>query len=182
MDLRQLELFCRIVDRRSFTLAAEEMDITQPAASFQVRNLERELQTTLLDRSRRDVVATPAGQVLYDHAREILDLVDQARIAIGRLGDLMAGHVSVAASAGPGEHILPALIARFKGRYPAVSVSLRVTDTHEVIEEVLARELEVGVVGALSHRKELVVHPFARDEIVVVCSPAHPWAKAGHVS
>lgn len=182
MDLRQLELFRRIVDRRSFTLAAEEMDITQPAASFQVRNLERELQTTLLDRSRRDVVATPAGQVLYDHAREILDLVEQARVAIGKLGDLMAGHISVGASAGPGEHILPALIARFKERYPAVGVSLRVTDTHEVIEEVLARELEVGVVGALSHRKELVVRPFARDEIVVICSPSHPWAKAGHVS
>jgi len=182
MDLRQLKLFCRIVDRRSFSLAAEEMNITQPAASFQIRGLERDLQTRLLDRSRRDVVPTDAGQVLYDHARVILDLVGQARVEIANLGDLMAGHVSVGASTGPGEHILPALIARFKERHPGVGVSLRVTDTHDVIEEVIARELEVGVVGALSHRKELAVRPFARDEIVVICAPDHPWAQRGHVS
>jgi DNA-binding transcriptional LysR family regulator len=182
MDLRQLKLFCRIVDRRSFSLAAEEMNITQPAASFQVRGLERDLRTTLLDRSRRDVVPTDAGQVLYDHAKVILDLVGQARVEIANLGDLMAGHVSVGASTGPGEHILPALITRFKERHPAVGVSLRVTDTHDVIEEVIARELEVGVVGALSHRKELAVRPFARDEIVVICAPDHPWAEREHVS
>jgi DNA-binding transcriptional LysR family regulator len=88
----------------------------------------------------------------------------------------------VGASTGPGEHILPALIARFKERHPGVGVSLRVTDTHDVIEEVIARELEVGVVGALSHRKELAVRPFARDEIVVICAPDHPWADRGHVS
>jgi DNA-binding transcriptional LysR family regulator len=182
MDLRQLKLFCRIVERRSFSLAAEEMGITQPAASFQVRGLERELETTLLDRSRRDVVPTDAGQVLYDHAKVILGLLDQARVEIADLGDLMAGHVSVGASTGPGEHILPALIARFKERYPAVGISLRVTDTHEVIDEVVRRELEVGVVGALEHRKELTVRPFARDEIVVICAPDHPWAERAHVS
>jgi DNA-binding transcriptional LysR family regulator len=182
MDLRQLKLFCRIVDRRSFSLAAEEMNITQPAASFQIRGLERDLQTTLLDRSRRDVVPTDAGQVLYDHAKMILDLVGQARVEIANLGDLMAGHVSVGASTGPGEHILPALIARFKERHPGVGVSLRVTDTHDVIEEVIARELEVGVVGALSHRKELAVRPFARDEIVIICAPDHPWAEREQVS
>jgi DNA-binding transcriptional LysR family regulator len=182
MDLRQLKLFCRIVDRRSFSLAAEEMNITQPAASFQVRRLERDLQTTLLDRSRRDVVPTDAGQVLYDHAQVILNLAGQARVEIANLGDLMVGRVSVGASAGPGEHILPALITRFKERYPAVGVSLRVTDTHDVIEEVVARQLEVGVVGALSHRKELAVHPFAHDEIVMICAPDHRWAKREHVS
>jgi DNA-binding transcriptional LysR family regulator len=182
MDLRQLKLFCRIVDRRSFSLAAEEVNITQPAASFQIRGLERDLKTTLLDRSRRDVVPTDAGQVLYDHAKVILDLVGQARVEIANLGDLMAGHVSVGASTGPGEHILPALITRFRERHPGVGVSLRVTDTHEVIEEVIARELEVGVVGALSHRKELAVRPFARDEVVVICAPDHPWAARGHVS
>jgi DNA-binding transcriptional LysR family regulator len=182
MDIRQLKLFCRIVERGSFSLAAEEMDITQPAASFQVRGLERELQTTLLDRSRREVVPTDAGQVLYDHAKVILGLVEQAWVEIADLGDLMAGHVSVGASTGPGEHILPALIARFKEEHPAVGVSLRVTDTHDVLEGVIRRELEVGVVGALSHRKELVVRPFARDEIVVICAPDHPWAERGQVS
>ena len=182
MDLRHLRLFCEIVELRSFSLAAEEVHITQPAASLQVRSLERELGTQLLDRSGREVIPTDAGEVLYRRAKEILDLDAEARVEIMNLGDLMGGHITIGASTGPGEHILPALIARFKSDHPAVAVSLRVTDSREVIDLVLARELEVGVVGALAHHKELAVRPLARDEIVFICSPEHPWAARGEVS
>ncbi len=182
MDLRHLRLFCQIVELGSFSLAAEEMHITQPAASLQVRSLEREIGAQLLDRSGREVIPTDAGEVLYRRAKEILDLDLQARVEIMNLGELMGGRITIGASTGPGEHILPALIARFKQEHPAVDISLRVTDTREVIELVLARELEVGVVGALAHHKELAVRPLARDEIVFICDPAHPWAERGEVS
>jgi len=182
MDLRQLRLFVRVVERQSFSLAAEEMHITQPAASFQVRNLEREFGVRLLDRSRREIIPTDAGQVLYDHGKVILNLAEQARIEIGNLGELTGGRVTVGASTGPGEHILPSLITEFKAAHPTIQVSLRVTDTQEVIERVIERELELGVVGALTHSKDLTVKPFARDEIVIVCAPDHPWAARGHVS
>ena len=86
MDIRQLRLFCQIVDRRSFSLAADEVHITQPAASQQIRSMERELKTTLLDRSRRTVSPTDAGQVLYRYAREMLDLHDRAITDILDLG------------------------------------------------------------------------------------------------
>lgn len=177
MDIRQLRLFCRIVDRHSFSLAAEDLHITQPAASQQVRSLERELRTTLLDRSSRRVVPTDAGQVLYRYAREILDLHERACTEILDLGELVAGKVVVGASTGPGEHVLPALLTRFRELYPGVRVSLHVDDTQQVIERVVAREFELGAVGAPTHRPDLVVEPLVRDEVVLVCSPTHPWAQ-----
>jgi len=176
MDIRQLRLFCRIVDRRSFSLAADELHITQPAASQQVRSLERELKTTLLDRSRRTVTPTDSGQVLYRYGREILDLHERACTDILDLGELVAGRIVVGASTGPGEHVLPGMLTKFKDEYPGVSVALNVDDTHAVIERVLAREFEIGAVGAITPRPELIAEPLARDQIVLVCGASHPWA------
>jgi DNA-binding transcriptional LysR family regulator len=182
MDVRQLKLFCRIVDRHSFSLAADELHITQPAASQQVHSLERELKTTLLDRSRRTVVPTDSGQVLYRYGREILDLHERACTEILDLGELVAGRVVVGASTGPGEHVLPGMLTQFKEEYPGVSISLHVDDTHAVVERVLTREFEIGAVGAVTPRPDLVTEPLARDEIVLVCSPTHPWASRDHVN
>lgn len=182
MDIRQIRLFCRIVDRRSFSLAAEELQITQPAASQQVQGLERELKTILLDRSRRTVTPTDSGYVFYRYGREILDLHERARTEILDLSELVAGSLVVGASTGPGEHVLPAMLTRFKAAYPGVSISLHVDDTHAVVEGVLAREFEIGAVGAVPSRPELTAEPLARDEIVLVCGSTHPWATRSSVT
>ncbi len=182
MDIRQIRLFCRIVDRRSFSLAAEENHITQPAASQQIRSLERELKTTLLDRSRRTVTPTDSGHVLYRYGREILDLHERACTEILDLGELVAGHVMVCASTGPGEHVLPAMLTRFKERCPGVSVYLHVDDTQAVIERVVDREFEIGAVGAPTLRPDVVVEPLAHDQVLLVCNPAHPWARRESVT
>src|SRR5512140_3591803 len=100
MDIRQLRLFCRIVDRRSFSLAADEMHITQPAASEQIRSLERELKTTRLDRARRTVTPTASAPALYRYSRELLALHARARTELLDLGELVAGRVVVGASTG----------------------------------------------------------------------------------
>src|SRR5665647_1323578 len=162
MDIRQIRLFCRIVDRRSFSLAADEMHITQPAASQQVRSLERELKTTLLDRSRRTVVPTDSGQVLYRYGREILDLHERACTEILDLSELIAGRVMVGASTGPGEHVLPGMLTQFKEEYPGVSISLHVDDTHAVVERVLARC--PGMAGAADEH-DLVAGERLRDQL-----------------
>ncbi len=182
MDLRHLALFCRVVELGSFSLAAEEMGVTQPAASQQVRSLEKRFGTRLLDRSGREVTATDAGRVLYRYASHMLDDCDRATREIDDLSELLAGRVDVGASTGPGEHVLPGLIADFSDRHPKVSVSLRVTATREVIEQVLARDLEIGVVGAVTHERDLVVGELCRDEIVIACRPDHGWAGRDDVS
>ena len=182
MDIRHLRLFCRIVDRRSFSLAAEDLHITQPAASQQVRSLERELKATLLDRSSRRIAPTDAGQVLYRYAREILALHELACTEILDLQELVSGHVVIGASTGPGEHVLPDLLTRFRTQYPGVRVSLSVDDTQKVIERVVSREFEFGAVGAPTHQPDLTVEPLVRDEVVLVCNPSHPWASRPSVT
>jgi DNA-binding transcriptional LysR family regulator len=182
MDIRQLRLFCRIVERRSFSLAAEDLRITQPAASQQVRTMERELKTTLLDRSSRRIVPTDAGQVLYRYAREILALHERACTEILDLGELVSGRVVVGASTGPGEHVLPGLLTRFRGLYPGVRVSLHVDDTQQVVERVVSREFELGAIGAPAHRPDLAIEPLVHDEVVLVCCPDHPWAQRASVT
>jgi DNA-binding transcriptional LysR family regulator len=182
MDMRHLDLFCRIVDRRSFSLAAEDLHITQPAASQLVRSLEKELKTTLLDRSSRRVEPTDAGQVLYRYAREILALNERACTEILDLEELVSGHVVMGASTGPGEHLMPALLTRFRALYPGVRVAMNVDATQHVIGRVVSREFELGAVGAPTTHPDLVAEPFAHDEVVLVCAPSHPWAKRGGVS
>jgi DNA-binding transcriptional LysR family regulator len=177
MDIRQLKLFCLIVERGGFSLAAGELGITQPAASQQVRNLERELDAILLDRSRRTVTATDAGRVLYGPAREILGLYDRACTGIVDLKELLGGQVAIGASTGPGEHVLPAMLARFKALHPGVHLALHVDDTQAVIEEVVARRLDLGAVGAPVERPDLILEPLAPDRVLLVCGREHPWAR-----
>lgn len=125
---------------------------------------------------------TDSGQVLYRYGREILDLHERARNEMLDLGELVAGRIVVGASSGAGEHVLPSMLTEFKRLYPGVAVSLQVDDTHTVIERVLSREFEIAAVGAVTSRPEIIAEPLARDQIVLVCSPAHPWATRDEVT
>ena len=175
MNLRQLEAFCRIVDLGSFSMAAQDMGLSQPAVTFQMQALEKELGTALLDRSRRRVLPTESGRILYAHARPILRHTDQARREIDDLNQLLRGTLLLGASTGPGEHILPQVLGRFKAEYPDVDVVLRILPTDEIIEQVLAYDLEIGVVGAKEANPKLLFEPLIQDRLTVIAPPQHPW-------
>lgn len=174
-DIRQLRLFCLIVERGSFSQAAADLGISQPAASQQVRALERELDTVLLDRSSRVIAPTDAGRVLFRHAREIVEHHDRARMEMSDLRELLSGAIVLGASSGPGEHVLPGLLARFKRQHPGVGLTLHIDDTHAVAERVAAREFEIGAIGAPVQRPDLILEPLACDKIVLACGPGHRW-------
>jgi DNA-binding transcriptional LysR family regulator len=182
MNLRQLKAFCRIVDLGSFSMAAEDMGVSQPAVTFQMQALERELGTTLLDRTPRRVLPTESGRILYEHARAILRHVDQAQRQISDLDQLLRGTLLIGASTGPGEHILPQMLGHFKAEYPEINVVLRILPTDEIISQVLANELEVGVVGAVEPHVQLQFEPFVHDHLIVIAPPDHPWASGEAVT
>jgi DNA-binding transcriptional LysR family regulator len=156
------------VDLGSFSMAAEDMGLSQPAVTFQIQALEKELGTTLLDRSPRRVLPTESGRILYDHARPILRHADRARREIDDLNQLLRGTLLVGASTGPGEHILPQVLGRFKAEYPDVDVVLRILPTNEIIEQVLAYDLEIGVVGAKDTNPKLLFEPLIQDRLTVI--------------
>jgi DNA-binding transcriptional LysR family regulator len=177
MDTRQLQAFCEVVDRKSFSLAAERLGVTQPAVSLQVRSLEKRLGAQLLDRSGRRVEPTEAGLRLYRGAQRILqlenDLVSElAEEATGAL----SGTFEIGASTGPGGVVLSQILCEFADLHRDVHVALSVFDTQTVVDRVADRTLQLGVVGAAPRHRGVEYEPFFRDTVVLACPPGHRFA------
>jgi DNA-binding transcriptional LysR family regulator len=177
MDTRQLAAFCAVVERKSFSQAAERLGVTQPAVSLQIRSLEERLGQRLLDRSGRRVEPTEAGLVLYRGAQRLLALEQQIveQVAAGDAGELH-GRLEIGASSGPGGSVLPLLLCEFARRHRGVTIALSVFDTQTVIDLVARRELELGIVGAARRQRGVAFEPFFRDEVVLACPPDHALA------
>jgi DNA-binding transcriptional LysR family regulator len=177
MDTRQLAAFVAVVDRRSFTQAAEQLGLTQPAVSLQIRSLEKRFGRQLLDRSGRRVEPTEAGRRLYRRAQRLLALEEQlVEDVVAENGGELHGTIEIGASTGPGGGVVPLLLCEFQLRYPEVEISLSVFDTQRVVELVADRALELGVVGAARRHRSVVFEPFFRDEVVLACAPGHRFA------
>jgi DNA-binding transcriptional LysR family regulator len=181
MDTRQLAAFCAVVERSSFSQAAEKLGVTQPAVSLQVRALEERLGQTLLDRSGRRVEPTEAGLLLYRSAQRMLALEEQLYDEVAADSGELQGTLAIGASTGPGAHLVPLLLCEFQQEHPELNVSLSIWDTQTVSEKVALRELELGVVGALRRNRSLEFEPLVRDEIVLAVPPGHR-AAGGSVS
>jgi DNA-binding transcriptional LysR family regulator len=177
METRQLQAFCEVIERKSFSQAAERLGVTQPAVSLQVRALEKRLGTQLLDRSGRRVEPTDAGLRLYRGAQRLLQLEEEIvnDLAEQAAGDL-AGSFEIGASTGPGGVVLPQLLCEFRAGHPELRIALSVFDTQTVVERVADRALELGVVGAAPRHRGVEYEPFFRDSVVLVCPPGHRFA------
>ena len=174
MDTRQLAAFCAVVERKSFSQAAERLGVTQPAVSLQIRSLEQRFGRQLLDRSGRRVEPTEAGRRLYasaqrvlaaeEHLLEDLDADDEGAIT---------GTLELGASTGPGGTVVPLLLCEFQEQHPDVRVRLTVSDTQTVVDRVAERELELGIVGAGRRHRGVAFEPFFSDEVVLACPAGH---------
>ena len=177
MDTRQLAAFCAVVERKSFSQAAERLGVTQPAVSLQIRSLEQRLGRQLLDRSGRRVEPTEAGRRLYasaqrvlaaeEHLLEDLDADDQG---------VITGTLELGASTGPGGTVVPLLLCEFQEQHPELGVRLTVSDTQTVVDRVAGRELELGIVGAGRRHRGVAFEPFFSDEVVLACPAEHRFA------
>jgi DNA-binding transcriptional LysR family regulator len=177
MDTRQLAAFCAVVERKSFSQAAERLGVTQPAVSLQVRALEKRLGTQLLDRSGRRVEPTEAGLRLYRGAQRLLALEEQLVEEVAGEGDAaLAGELRLGASTGPAAIVVPLLLCEFQRANPAVKVSLSVFDTQSVVDLVAERELELGIVGAARRHRSVRFEPFFEDEVILACPSGHAFA------
>jgi DNA-binding transcriptional LysR family regulator len=177
MDTRQLAAFCAVVERKSFSQAAERLGVTQPAVSLQIRSLEERVGQQLLDRSGRRVEPTEAGRRLYRGAQRLLALEQQ--LLEDMAGDAegpLRGQLAIGASTGPGGTVVSVLLCEFAEANPDVTVELSIFDTQRVVDLVAARELELGVVGATPRNRSVAYEPFFQDEVVLVCPPEHPFA------
>ena len=176
MDTRQLAAFCEVVDRKSFSQAAERLGVTQPAVSLQIRSLEKRLGTKLLDRSGRRVEPTEAGHRLYRAAQRMLAVEGQLMDELAGEDGALRGEFALGASTGPGGTVVPVLLGEFQREHSELAIALSISDTNRVIEQVADRELELGIVGASPRHRGVVFEPFFRDEVILVVPPGHRFA------
>lgn len=181
MDIRRLEVFCKVVELKSFTRAADAVHLSQPSVSEHVRVLEETVGDKLLDRLGREAQVTGAGQVLYRYARRIIALRDEALQAVRSYGGQLTGTLRLGASTIPGAYLLPQRLEAFQAKVPGTKVMLRISGTSKIVEEVLQGELELGLIGALWKDQSLVCQPFRADQLVLTVAPSHPWAQRREV-
>lgn len=175
MDLRQLEIFVKVAELGSFSKAADALFLTQPTISEHIRTLEDELGVRLLDRLGRGAAVTKGGALLLSYANRILALSREARQAMESFLGRMSGELLVGASTIPGEYILPALIGRFKEKFPDIAITLLIGGSQAVTEWVVEGRAEIGVVGARSSHRSIESRELFPDDIVLIVSAAHPW-------
>jgi len=179
VDLRQLEVFCKVVKLKSFSRAAEAIFLTQPTVSQHVSALESFFDLPLLDRMGKQIQPTRAGELLYQYAQEILHLKEKACQSLSHYAGKKSGHLRMGASTIPGEYILPALIGAFKERFPEITVTLSIADTRQIADAVTAGLIELGVVGARIKSEQLTYQTLVEDRIVLAASRKSAlWTRA----
>lgn len=181
MDLRQVEIFYYVAKYRSFSKAAAALSLTQPTVSGHIKALETALNLVLFDRLGRDVHLTHAGEMLYGHAKRLVDTKQAALQGIQELRDGLRGELVLGGSSILGQYILPRILGQFQPQYPGITIVLHIGDTMETLERVVRGDIDLGIVGAQMAHTQVAYYPFVEDELVLAVSADHPWADFGSV-
>ncbi len=182
MEDHKLKVFCTVAETRSFSKASEIIHLTQPAVSLQIQALEEIYETKLFDRTSSTVVLTPAGEVLYKYAKEILTLFAAAQKDIGELTGLVKGSISVGASTTIANYMLPSIIADFKKKNPKIKIHLLVGNTKRIVEFLNAGNIDFGLVEGEVTKYKLKTEKVVADELVLIVPKDHPWGKKKEIS
>jgi DNA-binding transcriptional LysR family regulator len=180
MNLNQLDLFCQVARLNSFSKAAKLMYMSQPAVSLQIQNLENYYGAKLFERSTHGVTLTPAGEVVFAYARQLLETHQQMERELDRVLGVENAELVIGASSVIGNHALPCSIWTFQEKYPLVRLKLEVGNTAETIHKVVEQKVQLGLVEAsasLKLPKGLVTRKIAADEVVVIVPNSGSWVK-----
>jgi len=179
---KRLQVFHAVAKHMSFTKAAEALCMTQPAVTFQIRQLEEHFDTRLFDRSQGRIALTPAGAVAFEYAERILALAGELDTRMKELSGQVAGTLLIGASTTIADFLLPQVLGEFKVQFPAVIPRLFVANSESVQERVAERALDVGFIEGDSRLPTLASAICCEDELQVVCSPSHPLAHSALVT
>jgi DNA-binding transcriptional LysR family regulator len=173
--LHALAVYVAVVDHETMTAAAEAEGISQPAISAHIKGLEGYYGTPLMERSGRRVRPTAAGLLVADYARRMLALADELSRAVADLEGLRAGQLVIGASSTVGEQMLPQVLGRFHRRYPGVQLTLSIGNTGEIVDAVIERRLDLGIVGRHDPHAELASRPVYDDHLEIFVAPDSPY-------
>ena len=179
---RRLQVFHTVARLLSFTKAAESLHMTQPAVTFQVRQLEEYFNTRLFDRAHNRISLTAAGERVFEYADKIFELYAKMDNAVRDLTGEISGVLIIGASTTIAEYMLPSLLGDFKNKYPDVNVQLRVSNSDGIVHMVENNDIDLGVVESPVLNKNLVVEECRKDRLVAIVPPQHVLSKNTEVS
>ncbi len=179
---RRLQVFHTVARLLSFTKAAETLHMTQPAVTFQIRQLEEYFNTRLFDRTHNRISLTAAGERVYEYADRILSLYSEMNNRVRELTGDVSGILLIGASTTIAEYVLPALLADFQARHKNVHIRLTVSNSLGVVHMVESNAIDIGIVEAPVGNKNLAVEVCWHDRLVFICPPTHPFAQRESVS
>ena len=179
----RLQVFHAVATSGSFSRAAREiLHISQPAVSKHVQALETELGVMLVQRVGKHVRLTEAGRLVQQYAEQVLGLAQETQRALRELQGLQRGTLRLGASSTPGIYLLPPVLAAFVARYPGITLALEIANSQRVVDGVLARQWDLGMIGIPLEHPQLHVQPYWRDTLVLIVSPHHRLATRSAVT
>ncbi|MDI6890822.1 MAG: selenium metabolism-associated LysR family transcriptional regulator [Thermodesulfovibrionales bacterium] len=182
MEDHKLKVFCTVAETGSFSKTSEIIHLTQPAVSLQVQALEEIYETKLFDRSSSKVTLTPAGEVLYKYAKEILTLYVSAEKVIGEMTGLAKGSITIGGGSTIGNYLLPSVITDFRKAHPKIKIHLFVGNMQRIIELLNSGNINLGLIEGDVKKQKIVVEKLISDELFLIVPSYHPWAKRNEVS
>jgi DNA-binding transcriptional LysR family regulator len=178
---RRLQVFHTVARLMSFTKAAEALHMTQPAVTFQIRQLEEQFNTRLFDRGRHRISLTDAGHRVFEYADRIFALYAEMEQGVRELTGELSGSLTIGASTTIAEYMLPTLLGDFKKRYPEIAIHLKVSNSEGIVSLVERNAIDLGVVESPVANRNLVVESCKQDELVAIVPPGHDLARSGPV-
>jgi DNA-binding transcriptional LysR family regulator len=178
MDIWQLQIFCRVVELKSFSRAGKAIRLSQPTVSSHIKYLEDHFGCRLIDRLAKEVVPTKAGELLYTHAQRMIALRDEIESVMTEFQGKVSGRLMIGGSTIPGGYILPRMMGGFMKAYPHVTVSLSIGDTRKIIQDILSGHLELGMVGASTSDKQALQEKILEDDMCLIVPGDHKWINA----
>lgn len=173
---QHLLVFLAVADKKNFSRAAEELHITQSAVSLDIKSLEKRYGVKLFERSNKYVRLTKAGEILYYHAKEILSNYTKAQRLIDDLSHSANGPLSIGSGYTFGEYKLPQILSSFKRQYPNITPKITIKNSKRISAQILRHELDLGIIEGNFAQSNLVINPFAHDEMVIIVSCNHHWS------
>jgi DNA-binding transcriptional LysR family regulator len=175
MSDRRLQVFFAVARQGSFTRAAESLFMTQPAVTFQIKQLEEEFNCRLFERLHQRISLTPAGEVVYDYATRILALSDEMEGRVAELTGQMGGTLAIGASTTLGENVLPAILGDFNAQHPQVHLQLVIANSETTAQRIVEGTLDAAFVDGPVPEKLLLAEPVGETTYKVVFDPSHPF-------
>jgi DNA-binding transcriptional LysR family regulator len=182
LNYHQVKVFITVAEKKSFSETAKILHMSQPTVTSQIKALEAELNTKLLNRNTKHVELTSSGEIFFRYGKEILNLTDLIQKEISGLSDTLEGGLVIGASLTTGEVMLPQFLGDFKQLYPKIRISIEVTNTEQIISKIRDGILDIGLIEAPIKASDLEVVPFRQDELVLITSPKfhHPLLDENH--